>query len=118
MKRYTMKTNIDQKFLDIFKAGMNLTLTRIDNDNTQLGDGNFENSGIIRSAIQGMGNTVLPMVSGIVEFVMRTLSALMLPVLVGETGIFFAEIAAWLGADVVLVISYFVVMAKMDTEVH
>lgn len=52
MKRYTMKTNIDQKFLDIFKAGMNLTLTRIDNDNTQLGDGNFENSGIIRSAIQ------------------------------------------------------------------
>lgn len=42
MKRYTMKTNIDQKFLDIFKAGINLTLTRIDNDNTQLGDGNFE----------------------------------------------------------------------------
>lgn len=73
---------------------------------------------ITRSAIQGMGNTVLPMVSGIVEFVMRTLSALMLPVLVGETGIFFAEIAAWLGADVVLVISYFVVMARMDTEVH
>ena len=31
---------------------MNLTLTRIDNDNTQLGDGKYENSGIIRSAIQ------------------------------------------------------------------
>lgn len=52
MTRYTVKTNIDQKFLDIFKAGLNLTLTRIDNDNTQLGAGEFENSGIIRSAIQ------------------------------------------------------------------
>ena len=52
MTRYTVKTNIDQKFMDIFKAGLNLTLTRIDNDNTQLGAGEFENSGIIRSAIQ------------------------------------------------------------------
>lgn len=58
MTRYTMKTNIDQKFLNIFKAGMNITLTRIDNDNTQLGDGKFENSGIIRSAIQ-MGPNIL-----------------------------------------------------------
>ncbi|KAB4180827.1 TonB-dependent receptor [Bacteroides uniformis] len=52
MTRYTAKANIDQKFLNIFKAGLNLTLTRIDNDNTQLGSGQFENSGIIRSAIQ------------------------------------------------------------------
>lgn len=52
MTRYTAKANIDQKFLNIFKAGLNLTLTRIDNDNTQLGSGKFENSGIIRSAIQ------------------------------------------------------------------
>lgn len=52
MTRYTAKANIDQKFLDIFKAGLNLTMTRIDNDNTQLGAGEYENSGIIRSAIQ------------------------------------------------------------------
>lgn len=52
MTRYTVKANIDQQFLQIFKAGLNLTLTRIDNDNTQLGAGEFENSGIIRSAIQ------------------------------------------------------------------
>ena len=35
MTRYTAKANIDQKFLNIFKAGLNLTLTRIDNDNTR-----------------------------------------------------------------------------------
>lgn len=68
---------------------------------------------VTRSAIQGMGNTVLPMLSGIVEFIMRTLAALLLPLAVGETGIFFAEIAAWSGADIVLVISYIVVSRRL-----
>lgn len=63
---------------------------------------------VVRSAIQGMGNTVLPMLSGIAEFIMRTVSALLLPVLIGQNGIFFAEILAWAGADVILVSSYFV----------
>lgn len=52
MTRYTLKANIDQTFLKIFKTGVNLTLTRIQNDNTQLGGAQYENSGIIRSAIQ------------------------------------------------------------------
>lgn len=65
---------------------------------------------IIRSALQGMGNTVLPMVSGIAEFVMRTLAALLLPGMVGEIGIFYAEVTAWTGADVILVSSYFFVL--------
>ena len=52
LTRYTLKSNIDQSFLDIFKTGLNLTITRIENDNTQLGSAQFENSGIIRSAIQ------------------------------------------------------------------
>lgn len=63
---------------------------------------------VLRSAIQGMGNTVLPMLSGVAEFIMRTLSALLLPLLVGQVGIFYAEILAWAGADVILVSSYFV----------
>ena len=52
MTRYTLKTNIDQKFLDIFKLGLNLTLTRIDNANTQLGGQRWEKSGMIRAAVQ------------------------------------------------------------------
>lgn len=69
---------------------------------------------VTRSALQGMGNTLLPMLSGVAEFVMRTLSVIFLPMLLGEVGIFFAEIAAWLGADVVLVISYFSQMKKLQ----
>ncbi|MBQ8637343.1 MAG: MATE family efflux transporter [Clostridia bacterium] len=68
---------------------------------------------VIRSAIQGIGNTFLPMLSGIAELLMRTGTALLLPKLIGETGIFYAEIAAWVGADIVLVISYWIIMRRL-----
>ncbi len=68
---------------------------------------------VVRAAIQGMGNTLLPMLSGVAEFVMRTGAALLLPLALGESGIFFAEPAAWLGADVILVISYFLLLRKL-----
>lgn len=71
---------------------------------------------VTRSTIQGMGNTVLPMVSGIAEFIMRAASAILLPIAVGESGIFYAEIMAWAGADLILVISYFVVIKKTERQ--
>ena len=71
---------------------------------------------VVRSAVQGMGNTLLPMVSGIGEFVMRTGCVLLLPALLGEDGIYIAEIAAWLGADLVLIPSYFVTMKKAHSR--
>ena len=71
---------------------------------------------VTRSALQGMGDTVLPMVSGITEFFMRTGTAVFLPFLLGEDGIFYAEILAWLGADVILVSSYFYRMKKLKAE--
>jgi len=69
---------------------------------------------VTRSAVQGMGNTVLPMVSGIAEFVMRTGGVLILPALMGENGIFIAEVLAWLGADLILVPSYFVMLKRIS----
>ncbi|MBQ9119921.1 MAG: MATE family efflux transporter [Lachnospiraceae bacterium] len=68
---------------------------------------------VVRSAIQGVGNTLLPMLSGIAEFVMRTAGALLLPAVMGNSGIFYAEVSAWIGADIVLVISYFFVMRRL-----
>lgn len=61
---------------------------------------------VTRSCIQGMGNTVLPMVSGLAEFCMRTTAAFLLPRLMGQEGIFYAEISAWAGADIILFFSY------------
>ena len=69
---------------------------------------------VTRSAVQGMGNTVLPMVSGIAEFIMRTGGVLVLPALMGENGIFIAEVSAWLGADLILVPSYFFILKRIS----
>ncbi len=73
---------------------------------------------LTRSCIQGMGNTVLPMVSGLAEFVMRTGAALILPAMFGENGILYAEILAWAGADMILIPSYFWVMNSARKEIE
>src|SRR5690606_17296451 len=55
-KRYTVRTNIDQNLNKYLKLGLSLNASRIDNDNTQLGseagNDNYENSGILRAAVQ------------------------------------------------------------------
>lgn len=48
---------------------------------------------VYRSALQGLGDTLLPMLSGFAEFLMRIGAALILPIFIGQNGIFFAEIA-------------------------
>lgn len=50
--RASLRFNLDQKLNDYLKVGMNLTTSRINNENSQLGGGQYENSGIIRSALQ------------------------------------------------------------------
>ena len=67
---------------------------------------------VYRSAIQGLGNTLIPLASGIAEFVMRVSVALLLPKLIGEDGIFYAEICAWTSAAVLLFISYMIIIRK------
>ena len=60
----------------------------------------------VRSTLQGIGDTLMPMVSGFAEFLMRVGAALLLPLVMGQDGIFYAEILAWAGAVVVLVSAY------------
>ncbi len=66
---------------------------------------------IYRSALMGLGDTVVPMISGFVEMVMRVGIALLLPLLLTD-GIYYAEVGAWTGAAVLLTASYFVRMRK------
>ncbi len=63
---------------------------------------------LYRSALQGMGDTVIPMWSGIVELVMRISIALLLPRLIGQMGIYCAEAGAWLGAELILMTTYYI----------
>ena len=69
---------------------------------------------VYRSALQGMGNTVIPMVSGVVELFMRVGSAWLLLTVLGHWGIYLAEVLAWLGADLILVPSYYLAIKRVS----
>lgn len=58
---------------------------------------------VVRSTLQGLGDTLIPMLSGLAEFAMRTMMALAVTPLIGGTAIMIGEVAAWTGADLVMV---------------
>ena len=72
---------------------------------------------VYRSALQGMGDTLTPMLSGAAELGMRVATALILPALMGQGGIYFVEPAAWLGAEVLLMITYYRKAARLTFPV-
>ena len=57
---------------------------------------------IARSVLQGLGDTVVPMISGIAECAARMIMAVFVSRLIGWNAMIYAEIAAWLAADAVL----------------
>lgn len=63
---------------------------------------------IYRSALQGLGDTITPFLSGMMELAMRLACAFTLPMFLGGEGLFLAEPAAWLGAIILLVPVYFI----------
>lgn len=62
---------------------------------------------IYRSGLQGMGNAVIPFVSGALELGLRIAAALVLPIWIGFLGVCVAEAAAWVGATVLLVVFFY-----------
>ena len=59
---------------------------------------------VYRSTLQGLGDTLIPMVSGFAELALRVGTALLLPKLLGYWGIYIAEISAWIGAGIFLIL--------------
>lgn len=59
------------------------------------------------SALQGMGNGVMPMLSGILEFCLRVGLSSLVAYTGYRNGIFAAEVSAWYGAAIFLTISYY-----------
>ena len=60
---------------------------------------------VFRSALQGLGDTVTSMFSGVLELFMRSGCALVLPLFFGEWGIYTAGIISWFGAAALLAIN-------------
>lgn len=73
---------------------------------------------VYRSTLQGLGDTFVPMLSGAVELVMRVGAALLLPRLIGEWGVYIAEIMAWIGAAILLIWGYYRRMRLLERQMQ
>lgn len=67
---------------------------------------------MFRSALQGMDNALMPMISGFVELITRLVVVFTLPRLLGQQGIYLTEVLPWPAAMVVLAVSFVVVYRK------
>ena len=63
---------------------------------------------IYRSGLMGLGDTVVPMLSGFAEMVVRMGVVLLLPIWMGQEGVYYAEVGAWTAAAVILAAAYYV----------
>ncbi|WP_341995523.1 MATE family efflux transporter [Microbacterium sp. LWH7-1.2] len=61
---------------------------------------------VLRGALQGLGHTLIPTVTGVIELVMRVGAAVVLGGVFGFIGVAASNPLAWLGAVVVLVPAY------------
>ncbi len=68
---------------------------------------------VYRSALQGMGDTLIPLLSGVAEFVVRVGGARIIAYTGWQNGIFLAEVGAWLAAAVLLAAAYYYRAARM-----
>lgn len=67
-----------------------------------------------RSALQGIGNTRIPLLSGVVEFVIRVGGSVLVGMFGWQSGVFFTEVGAWLGAAVLLGAAYYYLAARLE----
>ena len=76
---------------------------------------------IHRSAISGMGNTLIPMLSGFAELAMRILAVFLLPAFIAarlpalnpEWGVYVAESVGWVSAALLLMLSYAILSRRL-----
>lgn len=68
---------------------------------------------VYRSALQGMSNMLIPMLSGAVEFVMRVGLAFYAGAMNWLEGLYVAEVSAWAGAALLLAVFYYINAAKL-----
>ncbi|WP_084618030.1 MATE family efflux transporter [Jonesia quinghaiensis] len=70
---------------------------------------------VLRGALQGLGYTLVPTLTGVIELVMRVGAAIILGALFGFTGIVWGNPLAWVGAVVLLVPAWRAARLKLAT---
>lgn len=67
---------------------------------------------IYRNALQGMGESFVPMMGGVAEFLARLLVCMFLPAMIGYFGVCLASPAAWIAATIPLLWKYRAIMKQ------
>lgn len=73
---------------------------------------------ILRNSLQGMGESFMPMMGGVAEFIARLLVCMVLPSLIGYFGVCLASPAAWLAADIPLIWKYVTLMKQHPYQIE
>lgn len=71
---------------------------------------------LYRSSLQGIGNSLMPMLSGFLELFMRIASVLLLPFMLGIWGVYLADAIGWIAAALQLFIAYIMVFKRKCLE--
>lgn len=71
---------------------------------------------IFRNTLQGMGQSIIPLIAGFTELIMRSFAAIYLADRLGYIGICYASPIAWVGASLVVAVGYMVTIRKINTQ--
>lgn len=71
---------------------------------------------ILRNSLQGMGYSLLPMLAGVSELAARVLVSLIFVPIAGFNAACLAGVTAWIFADVLLIITYFIKIKELKAE--
>lgn len=71
---------------------------------------------LYRYCLQGLGNSVAPMLSGFFELGARVFVAFVFPLFLGAFGLFFMDGSAWAAAGVFQIICFFITLRKREKE--
>ncbi|MCQ2608601.1 MAG: MATE family efflux transporter [Bacteroidales bacterium] len=69
---------------------------------------------IYRNALQGVGKTFMPLMAGVAELFIRVLASFILPRFWGYQGVILVDVLAWVGACLLLYVSYRIQMPRPD----
>ena len=73
---------------------------------------------VYRTTLQGIGDTFIPLMSGFVELLLRIVIVLTFTMFLGEFGVYIAEVSAWIGAELLLMLAYYWRMNKICPKHH
>lgn len=71
---------------------------------------------IYRYTLQGLGQSFIPTVAGIMELIMRSFAAIILSKPFGFLGVCLSNPLAWLGACIPLIFAYYITIKRINSE--